>query len=85
MPEYLVLAPGIEFVGEMRETGFRDRQWLIKGNCRFIQLSELLYGVAEQADDKNTQGEMAEGVMRSTDWSVSAENVRQLLGISCSR
>src|SRR5215210_6209583 len=79
VPEYPVLASGVELVGEMEETGFEERQWLIRRGDRFVQLSELLYRVAEQADGESTHEEMAEGVTRSTEWSVSAENVRQLL------
>src|SRR5215210_2264673 len=79
VPEYPVLASGVELVGEMEETGFEDRQWLIQRGDRFVQLSELLYRVAEQADGESTHEEMAEGVTRSTDWLVSAEDVRKLL------
>ena len=80
VPEYPALAPNVELVGEMQETGFRDRQWLVQRGGRFIQLTELLYRVAEQADGSRTHGEMAEGVTESTEWLVSAENVRQLVG-----
>ncbi len=79
MPEYPALASGVELIGEMTETGFEQRQWLVRRADRFIQLSEVLYRVAEQADGGSTHEEMAEGVTRSTDWLVSAENVRQLL------
>ena len=44
-----------------------------------MQLSELLYRVAEQADGESTHEEMAQGVTCSTDWLVSAENVCKLL------
>jgi putative peptide zinc metalloprotease protein len=79
VPEYPMLASGVELVGEMEETGFEERQWLVRRGERFLQLSELLYRVAERADGESTHEEMAEGVTRSTDWLVSAENVRKLL------
>src|SRR5215210_1439406 len=79
VPEYPALASGVELIGEMEGTGFEERQWLVQRGERFIQLSELLYRVAEQADGESTHEEMAQGVTRSTDWLVSAENVRQLL------
>lgn len=79
VPEYPMLASGVELIGEMEETGFAERQWLVRRDGRFVQLSGLLYCIAEQADGKRTHEEMAEGATRSTDWSVSAENVRQLL------
>ena len=46
--ERFFLAPGVELVGEMRETGFVDRQWLLRRDGRFVQLTELLYRTAEQ-------------------------------------
>ena len=79
VPEYPTLAFGVELIGEMEETGFAQRQWLIRRGDRFVQLSELLYRIAEQADGESTHEEMAEGATRSTEWSVTAGNVRQLL------
>lgn len=79
VPDFPSLAPDVELLGEMQETGFKNPQCLVRRGDRFIQLTELLYRVAEQADGKSTHGEMAEGVTGSTDWLVSPENVRQLL------
>jgi len=79
VPEHPALASEVELLGEMQETGFKERQWLARRGDRYLQLSELLYRVAEQADGKSTHEEMAQGVTRSTDWLVSAENVRRLL------
>ena len=79
VPQYPALAPNVELLGEMQETGFKERQWLVRRGDRFIQLTELLYRLAEQADGESTHEEMAERMTRSTDWLVSAENVRQLL------
>ncbi len=79
VPERPSVAPDVEFIGEMKESGFEESQWLIKRGERFIQLTELLYRVAEQANGERTREEMAEGATESTDWLVSAENVRQLL------
>jgi putative peptide zinc metalloprotease protein len=79
VPDYPVLAPDVELLGEMQESGFKEPQCLVRRGERFVQVTELLYRVAEQADGKSTHEEMAEGVTRSTDWLVSAENVRQLL------
>ena len=79
VPELPALAVGVELVGEMEESGFRDRQWLVKRGGHFIQLSELLYRVAEKADGASTHEEMAEALTRSTDYAFTAENVRQFL------
>lgn len=37
-----MLASGVELTGEMEETSFAERQWLVQRGDRFIQLSELL-------------------------------------------
>lgn len=79
VPEYPALASGVELIGEMEETGFKERQWLVRRDGRFIQLTELLYRVAQQATGSHTHEEMAEGVTGSTQWLVSAENVRQIV------
>ena len=79
VPDYPALAPDVELLGEMQETGFKEPQCLVRRGERFIQLTELLYRVAEQADGRSTHREIAERVTRSTDWLVSPENVRQLL------
>ncbi|QIN80542.1 hypothetical protein GBA65_20795 [Rubrobacter marinus] len=68
----------MELIGEMEESGFRDRQWLARRGDRFVQLSELLYRVAEEVDGGSTHEEMAERLTRSTDWAFTAENVRQI-------
>jgi putative peptide zinc metalloprotease protein len=79
VPEFPALAPDVELLGEMQGSGFKEPQCLVRRGERFMQLTELLYRVAEQADGKSTHEEMAEGVTRSTEWLVSSENVRQLL------
>jgi putative peptide zinc metalloprotease protein len=79
VPERPALAPNIQLVGEMQETGFEDRQWLIQRGGRFMQVTELLYRVAEQANGERTLEEIAAGVTESTDWMVSSDNVRQLI------
>ncbi len=79
VPERPMLAPNVQLVGELRETGFKDRQWLVQRDGQFVQLTELLYRVVEQANGEQTLEEIAAGVTQSTDWLVSADNVRQLI------
>src|SRR5438270_20789 len=79
VPQRPALAPHVTLVGEMPETGFKDRQWLLQRDSQFIQLTELLYRVAEQTNGERTLEEIAIGITEATDWLVSAENVRQLL------
>src|SRR3712207_2746075 len=81
VPARPALAPDVQLVGEMPETGFIDRQWLLKRGERFMQVTELLYRVAEQTNGERTLEEIAAGVTESTDWMVSTDNVRQLIQI----
>ena len=73
------LAPNVQLVGEMQETGFTERQWLLQRDGQFIQVTELLYRVAEHADGSRTLDEIAAGVTAATEWDVSADNVRHLI------
>ena len=57
-------------------TGFTERQWLIRRDGRFIQVTELLYRVAEQVDGERTLEDIAAAVTQSTEWMVTAEDVR---------
>jgi outer membrane lipoprotein-sorting protein len=79
LPERPMLAPYVYLIGEMPGTGFTERQWLIQRDGRFIQVTKLLYRVAEQANGERTLEEMAKGVTESTDWIVDADDVRQLI------
>jgi putative peptide zinc metalloprotease protein len=79
MPERPALAPNVQLIGEMKGTGFKDQQWLVQRDGRFIQLTELLYRVAEQANGERTPREIAAALTGSTDRLVSADNVRQLI------
>lgn len=73
------LAEGVALAGELQGTAFKDSQWLIVRDSRFLQVSELLYRVAERANGTRTLEEIAERVTDSTDWLVTAENVRQII------
>ncbi len=79
VPERPALAPNVELSGEMQGTGFQEQQWLIQRDGQFIQVTELLYRVLEQINGERTLEEIAAGVTESTDWMVSADNVRYLI------
>ncbi|HET8631789.1 MAG TPA: hypothetical protein VFL91_30565, partial [Thermomicrobiales bacterium] len=79
VPERPALAPAIELSGRMPETGFARQQWLIQRDGRFIQVTELLYRIAEHADGARTLAEIARDVSAAIDRAVSADNVRHLL------
>lgn len=81
IPERPVLADGVELVGELPGTGFVDSQWLVKRGDRFLQLTELLYRVAERANGERTLDEIAAEMTESGDRLVTADNVRQVVGM----
>jgi putative peptide zinc metalloprotease protein len=80
VPERPTLAPNIHLVGELAGTSFVDRQWLVQRNGHFMQLTELLYRIAERANGDRTLDEIAASVTDSTEWEVTADDVRQLIG-----
>lgn len=73
------LGPDVQLVGEMQGTGFRDRQWLIQRGDRFVQVTELLYRVAEQINGERTLEEIAAALTESTEWMVGPDDVRLLV------
>ena len=79
VPERPALAPDVELGGPMQDTGFEDQQWMVLRDGSVIQLTELLYRVAEQANGERTLEEIAGGVGHAIGRKVSADNVRQLI------
>lgn len=73
------LGENVTLVGELQEAGFDQRQWLIQRDGQFIQVTELLYRLAEQLDGERTLNEIAAAVSESSDWIVDAEQVYKLL------
>src|SRR5262249_27540459 len=63
----------------MPDTGFQDRQWLVRRDGRLLQVTELLYRVAEQADGKRTLEEIAQAVTEATEGLLDADAVRRLI------
>ncbi|HZT98655.1 MAG TPA: hypothetical protein VFA10_03285 [Ktedonobacteraceae bacterium] len=79
VPEQPALAANVQLVGELQESGFKERQWLIQRGGQFLQLSELLYRVAEHVNGERTLEEIAAAVTETTDWIVSSDHVRHIL------
>lgn len=79
VPDRPQLAPGVELSGSMEESGFTEQQSLIQRNGQFVQVTALLYHVAEQIDGQKTLDEIAAGVSDAINRRVSADNIRQLL------
>jgi putative peptide zinc metalloprotease protein len=63
----------------MKDGAFTDTQWLVQRDGRFIQLTELLYRIAEHIDGQRTLDEIAARVTEATGRGVSANNVRYLV------
>jgi putative peptide zinc metalloprotease protein len=65
----------------MRESAFKDPPWLIeRDGAGYVQVTELLYRIAEQCDGSHSLDEIARAVSETTGRSVSADNVRLLVG-----
>jgi hypothetical protein len=79
VPDRPSLAPGVELSGEMEDSAFHHRQWLAQRDGQFIQLTELLYQVAQRADGDQTLEEIAAAVAEETARPVSAANIRHLI------
>jgi putative peptide zinc metalloprotease protein len=79
VPAKPALAANVQLLGEMPDNGFIDRQWLIERDGRFVQVTELLYRIAEQANGERTLEDIAASVTNSTKWIVDADDVRQLI------
>ncbi|MBI3969448.1 MAG: hypothetical protein HY329_27705, partial [Chloroflexi bacterium] len=79
LPEHPKRADTIKLSGEMEESAFEDQQWLVQRDGRFIQLTELLYRILEQASGQQTHDQIAASVSERYGKRVSADNVRQLL------
>lgn len=73
------LAPGVELLGEAPGTGYAQKMWLVQYYGRFIQLTELLYRVAEYCDGTNSLADIAAQVSWSTEWQINADDVEYLL------
>jgi putative peptide zinc metalloprotease protein len=73
------LAPDVELCGRSAVSGFTAPQWLIRDGDRFLQVSELLYRVAEQLDGRKTYGHVAARLTATTEWEVSAEAARTIV------
>lgn len=80
MPERPKLAPGVALAGQMRESAFVDPPWLLeREEAGYIQVTELLYRVAEQCDGQQTFDQIAQKVSEAINRNVSAENVQVLI------
>ena len=80
VPDRPRLAEGIALKGEMSESAFQDPPWLIERNGRYVLVPRLLYAVAEHADGERDHEAMARAVSAAISRTVTADNIRQLVG-----
>jgi putative peptide zinc metalloprotease protein len=73
------LSDNVILVGELQEAGFTHRQWLLQRDGQFVQVTELLYRIAEQINGTRSLEEIATAVSESSEWIVTAEQIRKLL------
>lgn len=80
VPERPRLEPDVRLAGQMLESAFKDPPWLLeREGTGYIQITELLYRIAELSDGQHSLAQIAEEVSRSTGRSVSPANVQQLI------
>src|SRR5689334_15083776 len=80
LPERPKLADGVKLAGQMRESAFVDPPWLLeRDEAGYIQVTELLYQIAEQCDGQHTLADIAQAVSDKSGRSVTEENVRLLI------
>jgi putative peptide zinc metalloprotease protein len=79
-PERPRLVPGVELAGRYRGSGFRERRYLVcRDDGQWVQLTPLLYQVANALDGERTIVDVAATVSRRVERDVSADNVVFLL------
>src|SRR3954454_15817784 len=80
LPERPKLVEGVTLAGQMRESAFHDPPWLIDRQGEgYVQVTELLYRIAEVLDGEHSFDQIAEHAAEATGRSITADNVRQLV------
>jgi putative peptide zinc metalloprotease protein len=73
------LAPTVRLIGELQDSGFVDRQWLVQRDGQFIQVTELLYRLLERIDGRRTLQDIAADVTQVIPRIISADQVGYLV------
>ena len=74
------LAPGIELLGELKDSGFAEPRSLVKrADGQMIQLSRLLYRVASEMDGTRGADEIAIAVSAELGRTLTGEQARYLI------
>jgi putative peptide zinc metalloprotease protein len=70
------LAPGAELLGQYKDSGLREAPWIVRrADGRVIQLTRLLYVVAESLEGADGLDEVARRVGSAIDRIVTADNI----------
>src|SRR3954467_1491205 len=72
-------APDVVLAGEMPDSSYATPQWLIERGGRYLQISEVLYRIAEAADGTHSFDDIAVLVGAQTRRQVSGDDVRTLI------
>jgi putative peptide zinc metalloprotease protein len=79
VPERPALAEGVELAGQMEDSAYEQQPWLVLRNGGFVQVSELLYRLAEACDGQRDHEAIARALSEAIGRRATADNVRQLL------
>jgi putative peptide zinc metalloprotease protein len=78
--EYPRLVPGVELIGEYRDSGFEEPPYLVRRpDGQVIQLARPLYLVAERADGRRHLGDIAAEVSRELERGLTGDDVSFLI------
>src|SRR5947199_619938 len=74
------LSRGIDLIGQYEGSGFKEPPYIARrADGQVVQLAPLLYLIAELAEGRRTNEEIAAAVSEAIQRGVSADNVRQLV------
>ena len=79
-PERPKLAEGVKLAGQMQESAFKEPPWLIeREGSGYVQVTDVLYAIAERCDGEHTIEEIAKEVTEKTGETLGAESVQRLV------
>jgi putative peptide zinc metalloprotease protein len=82
VPEQPALGDDVELLGQMKESAFLDPQWLISRDGRYVQVTELLYRIAEQINGQRNWQQIAEASSPNYERAITPDEVRDLIASS---
>src|SRR5687767_8818971 len=61
LPERPQLAPDVELAGQLEESAYEEPPWLLeRKESGYVQVTELLYRIAERCDGEHTYEQIAQ-------------------------